>query len=193
MHHLLAKVFEANGIELADLSFSGNTITHTPTSAVYIGRTASGSGLAQMKGEAAGLKAMSLTSPSLVPKLLGFEISENGKEGGMVSQYFDLSSRSGGGRSSAETQSELGRKLAKMHTPPTIDEDDAIRHHGFGEGYRYTGKYGFGVPTHCGETELDNTWEESWEVFFRDRRLGDVVRRIGDKQVSAEWDKMKQG
>lgn len=180
---------------LSDLSSSGsNLVTHLPTSQTYIARTASGSALPQMKGEAAGLRAMALTSPSLVPTLMGFELSEDGKEGAMVSQYFDLS---GGttSRSSSEAQRELGRRIAKMHTPPSINEDDAIGHEGFmaglGQGYRYTGKYGFGVPTHCGVSELDNTWEESWEVFYRDRRLEDVVKKIGDGQISQEWAKMK--
>ena len=78
-----------------------------------------------------------------------------------------------------------------MHTPPTIDEDDVIGHTGFMNGYRYTGKYGFGVPTHCGVSELDNTWEESWEVFYRDRRLGDVIGKIEDSEINQEWAKMK--
>jgi protein-ribulosamine 3-kinase len=56
----------------------------------------------------------------------------------------------------------------------------------------YTGEYGFAVPTHCGVTEQDNTWEDSWEVFYRDRRLGDLVKRIGDGQISKEWDRLKQ-
>lgn len=196
MHPLIIKAFEANGMAQSDLSPStGNIVTHTPSGEQYLARTASGTALRQMRGEASGLKAMALTSQPLVPRLLAFEVSENGKEGVMVSQYFDMTSSSGGGqrvRSDEEVQRELGRRLAKMHTPPHIDEDDAIRHPAFSGGYRYTGQYGFGVPTHCGVAELDNTWEETWEVFYRDRRLGDVVRRIGDPQVTAEWDKMKK-
>ena len=193
MHALISKIFESNSMELSDLSSSGsNLVTHLPTSRTFIARTASGSSLPQMKGEAAGLRAMALTSPDLVPTLIGFELSEDGKEGAMVSQYFDLSGGSTS-KSSPEAQRELGRRLAKMHTPPSIDEDDAIGHSGFteGQGYIYTGKYGFGIPTHCGVSELDNTWEESWEVFYRDRRLEDVVRKIGDGQISQEWEKMK--
>lgn len=56
----------------------------------------------------------------------------------------------------------------------------------------YEGKYGFPVPTHCGATEQDNTWEESWEVFWRDRRLGNLVNRIGDKEINALWEDMKR-
>ena len=173
----------------SDLTSGGsNQVTHNPTSKVYLARIASGSALPQMRGEAAGLRAMALTSPDLVPTLLGFEVSEDGKVGGMVSQYFDLH---GGtlSRSSADAQRELGRRIARMHTPPASDNDDGSSQ---AEGSGYTGRYGFEVPTHCGVSELDNTWEETWEVFYRDRRLEDVVKKIGDDQITQEWEKMKE-
>lgn len=137
-----------------------------------------------MKGEAAGLKAMSLTSKHLAPELIGFEL-ENG-EGGMVSEYWDL-----GGKGGENYQRELARKIAGMHNPPPPMELNDSDGAGGVEGWEYTGKYGFGVPTHCGISELDNTWEESWEVFYRDRRLGDVIRKIDDEDLNNEWDKMK--
>ena len=40
------------------------------------------------------------------------------------------------------------------------------------------------MPTHCGATELDNTWEQSWVTFFTERRLGDIVKRIGDRELA---------
>jgi len=198
MHPLIAKAFESKGYNLSDLSVAGNIVTHTPTSERYLTRTATGSGLSQMKGEAQGLIAMSLTSTRLAPRLIALEISEDGREAAMISDYWDL----GPGKSSPETQRELARKIAKMHTPPHVNEDDphyattqnssnsskSQREKG---GYRYTGKYGFGVSTHCGVSELDNTWEESWEVFYRDRRLGDVVGKIDDSEINQEWAKMK--
>jgi protein-ribulosamine 3-kinase len=199
MHPLITKAFESNGFNISDLSTAGNIITHTPTSERFLTRIATGSDLAQMKGEAQGLIAMSMTSKKLAPRLIGFEISENGDEGAMISDYWDLA---GSGKSAPETQRELARKIAKMHTPPHINEDDPtqamkqnrsnLSEEGEKEGYRYTGKYGFGVPTHCGISELDNTWEESWEVFYRDRRLRDVVDKIDDSEINREWLKMKE-
>jgi fructosamine-3-kinase len=41
-------------------------------------------------------------------------------------------------------------------------------------------------------TEQDNTWEEDWETFYRDRRLGDLVRRIGDEQVTQAWERLQE-
>jgi len=128
-----------------------------------------GCNVAQMRGEAESLKAIANIAPDLVPRVIGFEVDESGKEAGMVSRYFDLSSfRSSG------TQTELAKKVAEMHTPPAGVE-----------------RYGFEVPTHCGMTEQDNTWEEGWMVFFRDRRLGDLVRRIDDAEITSAWEKLK--
>jgi len=175
MHPLVSKAFQSKGFNLSDLQPSGNIVTHIPTSKKYLTRIATGQALPQMKGEAAGLGAMSLTSKNLAPKLIGLEVE--GGEGGMVSEYWDL-----GGKGGGDYQRELARKIAQMHSPPPALE---------GEEVGYTGKYGFGVPTHCGISELDNTWEESWEVFYRDRRLGDVIKKINDNDLNAEWEKMK--
>lgn len=199
IHPLPLSIFAKSKYSPQDLSIAGNIVTHNPTSLRFFTRTVTGRDIPQMRGEAAGLRAMALTAPDLVPKIIGFEVDESKREAGMVTQYFDFGG--GGGSSSGETQRDLARKIAKMHTEPknngggssrglhddeegnTIDADD--------RDYKWTGKYGFGVPTHCGVTEQDNTWEESWEVFYRDRRLGDLVRRIGDKQISEEWERMK--
>jgi protein-ribulosamine 3-kinase len=180
MHPLITKAFQSKGVNISDLKSSGNIATHIPTSKKYLTRIASGSALPQMKGEAAGLQAMTLTSKDLAPELVGFEM-ENG-EGGMVSEYWDL-----GGKGGADYQRELARKIAQMHSPPPPQErvEDEV------EGVGYTGKYGFGVPTHCGISELDNTWEDTWEVFYRDRRLGDVINKINDSDLNDEWEKMK--
>lgn len=47
----------------------------------------------------------------------------------------------------------------------------------------YASSFGFPVPTNCGETVQDNTIERSWAAFFGKRRIGDVVDRIGDKDL----------
>lgn len=61
-----------------------------------------------------------------------------------------------------------------------------------GSDHAYTGKFGFGIPTHCGATEQDNTWDGDWGRFFADRRLGDLVRRLGDPTITKEWEKLKE-
>lgn len=121
----------------------------------------------QLVGEYKSLEALSqMAPPGFVPRPYGLAVSEDGKEGGMVSERFVF-----GG---TKDQKELGRRLAEMH--------------------KYTspnGKFGFGVPTFCGVTEQDNTWTEGWKEFFVERRVGDMVKRIGDKEISKEWEKMR--
>jgi protein-ribulosamine 3-kinase len=186
MHPLIARAFESKGLILSDLKFSGNVVTHSPTSRSFLVRTAIGTSIPQMRGEAAGLSAISMTSTALSPRLIALTSSEDGGEWGMISQYWDLGGSKA--KSSPEMQRELARKIAGMHTPLR----ESLEIENGPEGFGYTGKFGFGVPTHCGISQLDNTWEEDWEVFYRDRRLGDVVARIGDEAINAEWEKMKE-
>ncbi|TXT06142.1 hypothetical protein VHUM_03615 [Vanrija humicola] len=53
--------------------------------------------------------------------------------------------------------------------------------------------YGFECITHCGATAQNNAWNESWEAFFRDQRLGDLVARIGEPRITALWEDMCAG
>lgn len=173
----VANIFKATHIPANELSIAACTpgfiVTHSTTGKQYFTKT--GENVCEMRGEVESLLAMSKTSTGLVPKVLGFEVSPDGQEATMVTDWFDLSSARGG-----HTQRGLGWKLAQMHMPPPEGTEG------------YEGKYGFSVPTYCGATEQDNTWEESWEVFWRDRRLGNLVSRIGDKEVIALWEDMKR-
>jgi len=167
LHPLLVECFRSAGYDPSSISLTGTIATQTQTGERFFAKT--GRNVLQMQGEYESLRAMSKTAPTLVPRLIGLQVDESGTEAGMVSQYFDLSSSR-----QSSTQEELARKLAEMHKPQ--------------EGIE---KYGFDVPTHCGVTEQDKTWEEDWMVFFRDRRLGDLVRRIRDKEISSAWEKIR--
>ncbi|WVQ79553.1 hypothetical protein IAT38_001652 [Cryptococcus sp. DSM 104549] len=174
LHPIIAKIFQSANIPPSELSpASRGAFTHTPTGKLYFTKTQRD--VPQMRGEIEGLRAMGRTSQHLVPEVMGFDVDASGKEAGMVTQYFDLGSSRGN-----QTQKVLGKKLAEMHHPPPEGTEG------------YAGKYGFAVPTHCGVTKQDNTWEESWEVFFRDRRLGELVKRIGDSQISGLWKELSQ-
>ena len=139
---------------------------------------------------------MRLTS-ELAPQLYHFGVSEKGsgqEEAVILSEYLDM-----GGRMTEEGQRELARGLARMHRP--LDESgrqrdaEMRRKNGLPstDGTAVQGKFGFPVPTHCGVTEQDNTWDQDWATFFGERRLGDMVRRTGDASIQAEWDKMQKG
>lgn len=129
--------------------------------------------IAQLKGEHASLTALNMTAPAgFVPRSFGVKVGEDGKEGGMVSEYFDMGVK--------KDQKELGTRLAEMHRVPQEGTEG------------YTGEYGFSVPTHCGVTEQDNTWTEGWKDFFVQRRAGDLVRRLKDREVTEQWEKMQE-
>jgi protein-ribulosamine 3-kinase len=154
---------------------SRSLLYHEPTQTTVFTKIATGKDVPQLIGEAEGLKAMGEAAPDLVPKLFGYGYDDdNHNEACMLSQWFEMR---GSWRDPAH-QRELGRKLAQMHR--------FIPDAGHG------GQFGFPVATHCGVTEQDNTWEEEWEVFYGERRLGDLVRRIGDRTITQSWERMKR-
>lgn len=174
MPPILIRALRAAKIDPATVTQRGNVLTADDGS-TYFARTSRD--IKQITGEVESLRALGRACPELVPKQFAFEVDDEAGEGAMVSQYFDLV----GGSSRGDTQRELARRVAKLHT---VSKDEGREGHG--------GRYGFHVPTHCGVTEQDNTWEDSWEVFFRDRRLGDLVRRIGDDKLIDAWEEMKK-
>ncbi|KAJ9094373.1 hypothetical protein QFC19_007982 [Naganishia cerealis] len=154
--------------------FSRSLLLHEPTKSTLFVKVATGKNVPQLIGEATGLKAMNDDSLNLVPKVYGFGYDSNDRrQACMITDWFEMR----GSWRDEQHQRELGRKLARMH-----EYRDEAGHNG---------RFGFMVPTHCGETEQDNTWEDSWEVFFRDRRLGDLVQRIRDKAINQSWETMK--
>jgi protein-ribulosamine 3-kinase len=154
---------------------SGSLLFHEPTQSTIFTKVANGKDVLQLIGEAEGLRAMGAAAPDLVPKLYscGYDDLQSRNQAYMITEWFEMA----GSWRDAKHQRELGRKLAEMHRYRA----DA----GHGD------KFGFSVPTHCGVTEQDNTWEERWDFFYRDRRLGDLVRRIGDPAISQSWEKME--
>jgi protein-ribulosamine 3-kinase len=150
---------------------TSNVFFHRPTSQSLLVKLATGKDAAQLVGEIRGLRAMARVCPDLVPRIIcsGTE----GEQAWSITEWFTLQPST-----STDTQAELGRKLAQMHSRASDDTKDE--------------KYGFDIPTHCGVTEQDNTWEKDWMTFFRDRRLGDLVNRIADNEISAQWERMRE-
>ena len=174
LHPLVVKAFEQANIDVVSLTQHGRYVSDGQIK--YFVKTSHN--VPQLKGEHASLTALTLTAPAgFVPRSFSVAISEDGKEGGMVSEYFEM-----GG---VKDQAELGRRLALLHRVPDSGNAD-------GPEANEEGKYGFDVPTHCGVTEQDNTWTESWKEFFVRRRAGDIVRRLGDERVTQLWAEMQE-
>ncbi|BGO96377.1 hypothetical protein RTG_02030 [Rhodotorula toruloides ATCC 204091] len=114
----------------------------------------------QLVGEAESLRRMNEACREVAPRLLGSGEGEDGKRW-MLSEWHDLSSI-------PASDTRLADFVARMHLAPAPPGQ----------------RFGFPVPTCCGATEQDNTEEESWATFFGERRIGDLVRRIGDPELS---------
>ena len=192
----LLQALETASLPAAGASCSGNILTLHTGQRLFARILRSQKDIAQARGEAEGLHYMHLTS-ELAPQLYHFGVidqKDGQQEAVILSDFLDM-----GVRMTAEGQRELARGLARMHRP--LDgvgrqlDAEMRRQNGLPStiGGALQGKFGFSVPTHCGVTEQDNAWEDDWATFFGERRLGDMVRRIGDGNIQAEWDKMQKG
>ncbi|PWN36892.1 Ketosamine-3-kinase, partial [Meira miltonrushii] len=135
--------------------------------------------VAQVMGEAESLAAMHKASVQaghseeecLIPTVHAYGTTQDGTKAFLVTDYKDLSG--GLGR---QNQRILGKRLAEMHLHGTSSN----------------GMFGFERPTHCGETEQDNTWTKTWPDFWADRRIGDLVRRSGDAELAKLEDQLRK-
>ena len=97
------------------------------------------SNAAQLLGEAEGLRRIAQAAPGLAPQIHVAERSADGKRALFISDYISL------GTTSSSSMQTLARRMAsELHNP---------------EKHTEIKKYGFPIPTHCGNTEQDNTWE----------------------------------
>ncbi|GAA5866813.1 hypothetical protein JCM8547_003571 [Rhodosporidiobolus lusitaniae] len=115
----------------------------------------------QLVGEAESLRRINEGCEGVAPLLLGSGEDEEGTRW-MLSEWHDLSTIP------SSEQARLAELLAEMHlaSPPPGT------------------KFGLPVTTCCGVTRMDNTEEESWSTFYSERRIEDMLRRIGDGELS---------
>ncbi|GAA5903461.1 hypothetical protein JCM5296_006260 [Sporobolomyces johnsonii] len=146
-------------------SLSHERISCSTSSQEYLFRRVSpgAGGETQLIGEAESLKRMNEACERVAPRLVG-----SGEEGDgtkwILSEWHQLSSIP------SSAQARLAELIAQMHlarpSPP------------------WSNQFGFPIPTCCGVTQQDNTPSDSWKDFYSERRIGDLVQRIGDAQIS---------
>ncbi|RHZ78126.1 hypothetical protein Glove_167g82 [Diversispora epigaea] len=110
------------------------------------------------EGEKESLEAISEAVPGFAPKPLCVGTLPNGGAF-LVTTFLQISG--------SPVQELFARKLAQLHST-----------------YSPNGKFGFSVATMCGTTEQDNTWENDWETFFRERRLKSMIDKCLKKYSS---------
>lgn len=157
------------------LKLSGTTLTDSANPSTILFAKAS-SNVAQLVGEHTSLRAIRMTNADLIPTLYPLSFNHDGSMAGMVTGKFEL-----GRAGSSERQRALGLAVAKMHrSADEVDVDSEDRD-------LEPKGYGFSVPTYCGATKQDNEWAETWEEFYRERRLGSLVRRLHDPKIDSLW------
>lgn len=134
---LEAAVRAGLGASTDDFTASGDRLTNSRTNRTYFAKQ--GRNVAQILGEAEGLRLMAQASPGLVPSIYLAEESKDGRTALFLSEYINL------GRSTSSSMSKLAEKMAnELHNP---------------EAHVGVAGFGFARPTHCGVTKQDNTWE----------------------------------
>ncbi|KAH8149433.1 uncharacterized protein LAJ45_06512 [Morchella importuna] len=123
------------------------------------------------QGEFESLNTIHNAVPSLCPKAFSHGAFESKPGYYLVTDFINLYRHSS---SSGET---LAHKMAKLHLAPQAE--------------KYNNKFGFPVPTCCGSTVQDNTWEDDWAEFFGKRRLMHILAeseaKNGTDKVLREW------
>lgn len=122
------------------------------------------------QGEFASLNAIADVVPGFCPRALGWGSLDHGKGYFLVTEFLDLTGRS---RSSSTTKSKtsFAQRLGKLHTTPAPSESAGKR-------------YGFPVPTYCGNTRQPNNFHDSWAEFYANGRLLMILKESEGKNGS---------
>lgn len=141
----------------ATVSSSGQSSVESSSGRNYFTKVGSPSDTEQYFGEAESLKAMHIAAPGLAPRVLACAtIDEDTQESpNDVGRPYFVSEYKNMGSLTDASAKVLARRLAsEMHE------------------YKSTQGFGFGVPTYCGATRLENGWSDTWEECFDKLILG---------------------
>lgn len=106
------------------------------------------------------LNTISSSVPGFAPKALHVGSLKNGGAF-LVTTFMNLKS------SSSKHNVLFAKKLALLHSTNSPNN-----------------RFGFPVVTMCGATEQDNTWEDDWETFYKERRLKFIIDKCLKKYPS---------
>ncbi|MDF9797335.1 protein-ribulosamine 3-kinase [Catalinimonas alkaloidigena] len=102
-----------------------------------------------------------------IPKVFIKTVPQNGLPAMLLTEFLEPSN------SSSSVQDEvLGRGIAQIHR------------------YQHE-KYGFAHDNYCGATPQHNNWQSDWMIFFRDQRIGALLKMIEQSRgLSSEENKV---
>jgi protein-ribulosamine 3-kinase len=153
--HILEKLEQIE----SGASFSGAPPRVTASSGtLYYVKSGSAREAEQYAGEADSLKAINMAAPSLAPNILESGVDASGSPY-FISEYNDIGSLSS---SAADVLAKRMASELHAHENPS------------GKGF------GFGIPTYCGVTRLQNGWFERWDDCYGSL-IGDLVSQLERK------------
>ncbi|CAI7620277.1 unnamed protein product [Penicillium glandicola] len=113
------------------------------------------------QGESESLNAIATSVPGFCPQALARgPLDEPGiktKMHFLVTEFLDLGSKM---RRNTGDETTLAHRLGKLHTTPATPDPDTGRR-----------RFGFPVPTFCGDTKQPNRFCDSWAEFYANERL----------------------
>jgi protein-ribulosamine 3-kinase len=142
----------------------------------FIKTSSNPSASTMFQGEHTSLNAIHTVVPSLCPRSFAWgQLDREPNSYFLATEFADMKTShdhqpSKTSSSSSSSGMTLAQKLAKLHTTPaplptTIDPSTA------------TPRFGFPVPTCCGNTPQPNAFTSSWPDFFAQHRLCFILER----------------
>jgi protein-ribulosamine 3-kinase len=107
------------------------------------------------RGEYESLNAIAGSVPGFCPRALAWGPLEENKSRNyfLATEYLDLGARGSGGAT-------LAQRLGQLHSTPAPADPATGRR-----------RFGFPVPTFCGDTKQPNRYTDSWAEFYANERL----------------------
>lgn len=115
------------------------------------------------QGEFASLNAIADAVSGFCPRALGWGSLDENKGYFLVTEYLDLSGRSSRSSTTKSSKTSLAHRLGKLHSTPAPSSSSSSS--------TPAKKYGFPVPTYCGNTRQPNKFHDSWAEFYANERL----------------------
>lgn len=116
------------------------------------------------QGEYESLNAIASSVPGFCPRALAWgavdEESSKPKTFFLVTEFLDLSGAMGRSSGDETSPTSLAYRLGKLHTTPAPADPETGRR-----------RFGFPVPTFCGDTKQPNRFYDSWADFYANERL----------------------
>ncbi|EAW08031.1 putative fructosamine kinase [Aspergillus clavatus NRRL 1] len=138
----------------------------------FVKTSADGTAAEEMfRGEYESLNAIAHAVPGLCPRALAWgPLDEHSKANSnptsksffLVTEFLEL----GGGGGGRHTGPSLAQRLAQLHSTPAPPDPATGRR-----------RFGFPVPTFCGDSRQLNRWRDSWAEFYAEERLLMILER----------------